>query len=85
MDFRQLADRGGVGLRPHAVAIGRALAAVTAVNDTIDKMGLTGKLKAFNRALSKKPGGSNPTIRYFDYIHARKAGMLEALAKEAMQ
>ena len=36
------ADRGGVGLTPHAVAIDRALAAVAAVNDTIDKMGSTG-------------------------------------------
>jgi hypothetical protein len=47
------ADRGGVGLTPHAVAIDRALAAVAAVNDTIDKMGSTGELKAFNRAFKE--------------------------------
>ena len=74
------ADRGGVGLTPHAVAIDRALAAVAAVNDTIDKMGSTGELKAFNHAF-KDARKVDPTIRYFDYIHARKAAMLEALGE----
>ena len=81
--LEQLADRGGVGLTPHAIAIDRALAAVAAVNDTIDKMGSTGELKAFNRAF-KDARKVDPTIRYFDYIHARKAAMLEALAREAV-
>jgi hypothetical protein len=76
--LEELADRGGVGLTSHAVAIDRALAAVTAVNDTIDKMGSTGELKAFKEARKV-----DPSIRYFDYIHARKAAMLEALAREA--
>jgi len=48
-----LADRGGVGLTPHAVAVDRALTAVAAVNETIDKMGSTGELKAFNRAFKE--------------------------------
>jgi hypothetical protein len=51
--LEELADRGGVGLTPHAVAIDRALAAVAAVNDTIDKMGSTGELKAFNPAFKE--------------------------------
>jgi hypothetical protein len=68
-------------LTPHAVAIERALEAVAAVNDTIDKMGSTGELKAFNRAF-KDARRVDPSIRYFDYIHARKAAMLEALARE---
>jgi len=75
------ADRGGVGLTPHAVAIDRALPGVAAVNDTIDKMGSTGELKAFNRAF-KEARKVDPNIRFFDYIHARKAAMLEALARE---
>jgi hypothetical protein len=66
-------------LTPHAVAIDRALQAVTAVNDTIDKMGSTDEIKAFNRAF-KQAREVGPAIRYFDYIHARKAAMLEALA-----
>jgi hypothetical protein len=78
--LEELADRGGVGLTPHAVAIDRALAAVAAVNDTIDKRGSTGELKAFNRAF-KDARKVDPGIRYFDYIHARKAAMLEALAQ----
>jgi hypothetical protein len=82
--LEELADRGGVGLTPHAVAIDRALGAVAAVNDTIDKMGSTGELKAFNRVF-KDARKVDPTIRYFDYIHARKAAMLEALAREATQ
>jgi hypothetical protein len=76
-DEAQLAELGGVGLTPHAVAVDRALAAVAAVTDTIDKMGSTGELKAFNSAF-KEARGLDPTIRYFDYIYARKAAMLEA-------
>jgi hypothetical protein len=79
--LEELADRGGVGLTPHAVAVERALKAVTVVNDTIDKMGSTGELKAFNRDF-KEARRVDPSIRYFDYIHARKAAMLEALARE---
>jgi hypothetical protein len=79
--LEELAELGGVGITPHQVALDRALAAVAAVNDTIDKMGSTGELKAFNRAF-KEARRVDPTIRYFDYIHARKAAMLEALARE---
>jgi hypothetical protein len=45
-------------------------------------MGSTGELKAFNRAF-KDARKVDPTIRYFDYIHARKAAMLETLARES--
>jgi hypothetical protein len=79
--LEELADRGGFALTPHAVAIDRALAAVAAVNDTIDKMAGTGEFKAFNRAF-KEARRVDPSIRYFDYIHARKAAVLETLARE---
>jgi hypothetical protein len=69
---------------PHALAVERALEAVAVMNDTIDKMGSIGELKAFNRAF-KEARKVDPAIRYFDYIHARKAAMLEALAREATQ
>jgi hypothetical protein len=78
--LEELADLGGVGLTPHQTAVDRALEAVTAVNETIDKMGSTGELKAFNRAF-KEARKVDPAIRYFDYIHAQKAAMLEALAR----
>jgi hypothetical protein len=45
--LEEIAEHGGVGLTPHQTAVDRALEAVTAVNDTIDKMGSTGDLKAF--------------------------------------
>jgi hypothetical protein len=70
--LEELADRGGVGLTPHAIAIERALAAVAAVNETIDKMGSTGELKAFNRAF-KKARKVDP-IRYFDYTPCEESG-----------
>ena len=53
------------GLTPHAIPVDRALTAVAAVNDTIDKMGSTGELKAFNRAF-KEARRADPAIRYFD-------------------
>jgi hypothetical protein len=59
----------------------RALEAVTVVNDTIDKMGSTDELKAFNRAF-EQARKVDLAIRYFDYTHARKAAMLETLARE---
>ena len=57
-------------MTPRAVAVERALEAVTVVNDTIDKMASTGELRKFNRAF-KEARAVDPSIRYFDYIHAR--------------
>jgi hypothetical protein len=45
------------GITPHQVALDRALAAVAAANETIDKMGSTGELKAFNRAFKEGAHG----------------------------
>jgi hypothetical protein len=78
--LEELADRGGVGLTPHAVAIDRALAAVAAVNETIDKMGSKGQLREINQAF-KAARSVDPSLRYADYMEARKAAMLEALAQ----
>lgn len=36
--LEELADIGGVGLTPHAIAIDRALAAVAAVDEAIERM-----------------------------------------------
>jgi hypothetical protein len=62
-----------IRLLPHAIAVDRALAAVAAVNNTINKMGSTGELKAFNRAF-KEARRVDPTIRYFDYPIACQTG-----------
>jgi hypothetical protein len=44
-------------------------------------MGATGELKAFNRAF-KETRVVDPSIKYVDYLDARKAAMLEALASQ---
>jgi len=75
----QLAAEGSVGLTPHAVAIERALAAVAAVNEAIEKMTACGDLDDFNRAF-KAARKADPTIRYPDHLDAKKAAMLDALA-----
>jgi hypothetical protein len=47
-------------------------------------MGSTGELKAFNRTFreARKP---DPSLRYVDYLEARKPAMLEALANDALK
>ena len=79
--LEQLAEDHAIGLTPHGVAVQRALAAVQAVNDAIDRMQHTGGMKDLNRAF-KAARKVDPSLRYFDYLHAHKAAMLEALARE---
>jgi hypothetical protein len=69
----ELAESGRRRLTRHASAIESASCRLTAVNDTIDKIGSTGGLKAFNRGSEV-----DPSIRYFNYIQPRKAAMLKA-------
>jgi hypothetical protein len=74
--LEDLADRGGVGLTPHAVAVDRPLAAVAKVNKTINKMGSTGDLKAFNRAFTEGGGfGRRSFLRLpFNFVHGQNGG-----------
>ena len=78
--LEDLSDRGGVGLTPHAVVLDRALAAVAVVNEIIEKMGSTGELQDLN-AKFKAARKADPSVKYSDYVEARKAAMLEALAR----
>jgi hypothetical protein len=73
-----LADRGGVGLTPHAVAVDRAMAAVAKVSETL--AGSTDDLQELNGAF-KKSRKAEPGIRYADYLDARKAAMLQTPAR----
>jgi hypothetical protein len=57
--LEDLADRGGVDLTLHQIAVDRALEAVTAVNTAIDMMASTGELQEFNRAF-RAPARSIP-------------------------
>lgn len=69
--LEELADLGGVGLTPHEAAIDRAMAAVAAVNEAIDKMGSTGELRELNAAFKAARLG-DPSVKYVDYLKARK-------------
>jgi hypothetical protein len=81
--LEELADRGDVGLTPHAVAVERALAAVATVDETFEKAASAGELRELNRAF-REARVANPSVRYVDYLDARKAAMLEAIATEAV-
>ena len=80
--LEQLAGDLRIGLTPHAVVVQRALAAVDAVNAAIERLQSTGGLSDINRAF-KAARKEMPSLRYFDYLHAHKAAMLEALARGA--
>jgi hypothetical protein len=79
--LEELAILGGVGLTPHAVVIERAMAAVAAINEAVDKMGATGELREINQAY-KAARKDEPSLRYADYLDARKAAMLQAFAQQ---
>jgi hypothetical protein len=78
--LEEMAQMGGVGLTPHQVALDRATAAVATVNAAVEKMSSNGELKEINRAF-KEARRADPSSRYGDYLEARKAAMLEALAQ----
>jgi hypothetical protein len=70
----------GVGLTLHRVVVDRSLAAVATVNETLAKAVDNGGLREFNAAF-KAARAADPSLRYADYIEARKVGMLEALVR----
>jgi hypothetical protein len=59
----------------------RALAAVQVVNDTLHRMQHNGGMKGLNAAF-KAARKVDRSLRYYDYLHAQKAAMREALAKQ---
>jgi hypothetical protein len=76
---RDAAAELGVGLTPLETVIQRAFAAVGVVNQTLAEMQRTGQMRDLNREfaeLRKK----DPKLRYQDYLHGRKAAMIEAVA-----
>jgi hypothetical protein len=70
-------------LTPHAIAVQRARAAVATVDEAFEKAASAGELRELNRAF-KQARAVNPSVRYVDYLDARKAAMLEAIAAEAV-
>jgi hypothetical protein len=73
----ELADAHGIGITPHHITVERALAAVQVVNNTIDGMQHNGGMRDLNRAF-KVARKVDPSLRYHDYLQAKKAAMLEA-------
>jgi len=71
----------GIGLTGIDDVISRASAAVAAVSLTIADMQRTGGMKELNREF-KAARAADPRLRYHDFLHDRKAGMLAALARE---
>jgi hypothetical protein len=71
-----------VGLTPHQVAVDRAQATVALINQTMAKMQGTGELHEINQAF-KAARAAEPSLRYADYLEARKAAMVESIAHQA--
>lgn len=78
-----LADRGGVGITPHATAIGRARAAVAEVNAQLAAMKKKGELRELNQSF-KAARAVDRSLRYTEFFEAKKAALLEALAKRVV-
>lgn len=74
-----VAADAGIGLTPLSKVIQRAFAAVQVVETQIAEMQRSGDLKDLNRDF-KAARLADPTLRYHDYLHGRKAALLEALA-----
>jgi hypothetical protein len=80
--LEEIAEHGGVGLTPHQVAVDRAMATVALINQTMAKMQMTGELREINQAF-KAARAAEPSLRYADYLEARKAAMVESIAHQA--
>jgi hypothetical protein len=79
--LQAIARANGVGLTPHLTVVERAYAAVNAVNVAVEHMQGNGGLREFNAGF-KAARKADSTLRYFDYLHAKKASMLQAMARE---
>jgi hypothetical protein len=78
---REAAAEMGIGLTPIELVIQRAFAAVGVVNQTLAEMQRTGQMRDLNREFAELRK-ADKKLRYQDYLHGRKAAMLEAVARE---
>jgi hypothetical protein len=69
------------GLTPHETVIRRAFAAVAGVTKKMAELQNAGGMKELNRAF-KAARAADPSLRYYDFIHAKKIEMLEAIARQ---
>ncbi len=77
---REAAAEMGIGLTPHETVVQRALGAVEAVDKRIADLQKTGGLRDINDEF-KAARKAGTTVRYRDFLHAKKAVMLEAIAR----
>lgn len=77
--LRQLANDLYIGVSPHDLVVGRAFAAVNAVNAEFKRMQDSGQLREINRAF-KAARAETPSLRYQDYLDARRLSAMEAMA-----
>jgi hypothetical protein len=78
--LEKLAIEGGVGLTKHEIAATRALHAVATVEQMMDAMKQNGELREMNSAF-KEARSADPKLRYANFISAKKAALLHALAQ----
>jgi hypothetical protein len=81
-NLEEPAELGGVGFTQNRTAFDRALEAVSAANDSIEKMGSTGGHKAFNRAPTEGPQSRS---RSQSWCVSRKAAPCGAVDEQAAQ
>lgn len=78
--LEELAFEAGVGLTKHDVAADRAVQAVMAVEAKIELLKRSGELASVNASF-KAARVTNPSIRFGDFMQAKKAELLEALVR----
>lgn len=81
MSIESRAAKMGIGITAHSDVVARALTAVLIVNNTINAAQCAGEMKSINERF-KQERRINPSLRYTDFLHRHKAGMLEAMARE---
>jgi hypothetical protein len=69
-----------VGLTPHHIAVERAIGVVETVERKFDDLKAKGDLREMNAAF-KAARAVEPSLRYADFLWAKKAAMLEELAR----
>jgi hypothetical protein len=80
--LEEMAAGLSMGLTKHVTAVERARAAVAAVEQAFEKMAAAGEMRDWNAAF-KEARKADPSIRYQEFVQARKAGMIEEVARRA--
>lgn len=77
--LREAARLLRIQLTYHAALVDRARAYIAGINDKLDQMQKTGDLRSFNQEF-KARRQVEPALKYSDFLHAKKIGMVEAVA-----